>query len=314
MSNFWTTLPEPFVVLAPMEDVTDFVFREIVATELPRPDAMFTEFTNVEALNSAGFEKTIHRFKFSKKQRPIVAQIWGLNPENYYKTSRMIVELGFDGIDINMGCPDRAVVKIGACSALINNRPLAKEIIEATKKGAGDLPVSVKTRLGLKEAVTEEWITFVLEQKIDALTIHGRTAKEMSDVPANWNEIKKAVDLRNQISPDTILIGNGDVNNYNDGIDLSNKYGLDGAMIATGMLSNPWAFDKDNRKYTLEDNKKILIKHLNLYKKTYGEKNYGVMKKFFKMYINNIDGAGELRLRLMETKSIDESIKILSSI
>ena len=312
MSNFWTKLPKPFVALAPMEDVTDYVFREIVATELPSPDIMFTEFTNVEALNSEGFERTIPRFRFSEKQRPIVAQIWGMKPENYYKTAKMIVDLGFDGIDINMGCPDKAVVKIGACSALINNQPLAKEIITATKEGAPNLPISVKTRLGLKEIVTEEWITFLLEQKIDAITVHGRTSKQMSDVPADWNEIKKTVVLRNKISPKTLLIGNVDVKDYNHGIKLSEEYGLDGAMIATGMLSNPWAFEKTAKIYNLRDNKKVLVKHLNLYSKTKeSNKAYGVMKKFFKMYINNFEGASNLRSKLMETKNVDEAFELL---
>ena len=312
MNNFWKKLPKPFVALAPMEDVTDFVFREIVSLYLPRPDVMFTEFTNVEALNSAGFEKTIYRFKFDKKERPAVAQIWGLNPENYYKTAKLISELGFDGIDINMGCPDRAVVKIGACSALINNHPLANEIILATKEGAKNLPISVKTRLGLKEVITEKWITFLLEHKLDAITIHGRTSKQMSDVPADWEEIKKAVDIRNKISPNILLIGNGDVKNYKNGIELSKRYGLDGAMIATGILSNPWAFEKTEKEYSLENNKEVLIKHLDLYSKTKeSNKAYDVMKKFFKMYINSFEGAADLRAKLMTTKNVKEAFKLL---
>ena len=312
MNNFWKKLPKPFVALAPMEDVTDFVFREIVSLYLPRPDVMFTEFTNVEALNSAGFEKTIYRFKFDKKERPAVEQIWGLNPENYYKTAKLISELGFDGIDINMGCPDRAVIKIGTCSALINNHPLANEIILATKEGAKNLPISVKTRLGLKEVITEKWITFLLEHKLDAITIHGRTSKQMSDVPADWEEIKKAVDIRKQISPDTLLIGNGDVKNYKNGIELSKRYGLDGAMIATGILSNPWAFEKTEKEYSLENNKEVLIKHLDLYSKTKeSNKAYDVMKKFFKMYINSFEGAADLRAKLMTTKNVKEAFKLL---
>lgn len=310
--NFWNKLPRPFVALAPMEDVTDFVFREIVATTLPRPDVMFTEFTNIEALNSEGFAKTIYRFKFSNKQRPIVAQIWGLNPENYYKTAKLIEKLGFDGIDINMGCPVKAVIKIGACSALIKNKALVKEIIEATKKGTSKLPISVKTRIGFKDVETEDWISFLLEQKLDAITVHGRIAKQMSDVPANWEEIAKAVEIRNKISPNTLLIGNGDVKNYNDGVEKCKKYETDGAMIATGMLSNPWAFDKTNKIHAFQENKQVLIKHLDLYQKTKeSNKAYGVMKKFFKMYINNFEGSRELRAKLMATKNVDEAKKLL---
>ena len=309
MTNFWKKLPKPFTVLAPMENVTDYVFREVIANYLPKPDVMFTEFTNVEALNSVGFDKTIHRFKFSENQRPIVAQIWGINPKNYYKTAKMIVDLGFDGIDINMGCPDKAVVKIGACSALINNQPLAKEIIEAVKKGSNKLPISIKTRIGVKEIVTEEWITFLLEQKIDAVTVHGRTAKQLSDVPANWNEITKAVEIKNKISPKTIIIGNGDVKNQNDILEKHTKHGVDGVMIGRGILSNPWVFEKEEKVHFYEDYKKVLLKHLALYDNTM---HYDKLKKFFKMYVNNFDGANSLRTKLMKTKTVGDALKLLN--
>ncbi len=313
MANFWSKIKKPFVVLAPMENVTDHVFREVVAKELPKPDVMFTEFTNVEALCSAGFDKTIHRFKFSKNQRPIVAQIWGMKPENYYTVAKMISDLGFDGIDINMGCPDRAVIKMGACSALINNRPLAKEIIDATKKGSNNLPVSVKTRIGAKVVVTEDWISFLLEQKIAALTVHGRTAKQLSDVPADWNEISKAVELRNKISPETIIIGNGDIKNYQDAIEHIEKYKVDGAMIGRGIFSNPWAFEKEkNVEHSPSEYINTLVKHLDFYNKFYkGNRHYDVMKKFFKMYINNFKGANQLRIKLMETKTIEQAKELL---
>jgi tRNA-dihydrouridine synthase len=307
-TDFWRKLPRPFTVLAPMEDVTDFTFREIVVTELPKPDVLFTEFTNVEALNSIGFEKTIPRFKFSKEQRPIVAQIWGLKPENYFKTAKLIEKLGFDGIDINMGCPDRAVVKIGACSALINNRPLVKEIIEATRKGSKKLPISVKTRIGVKEVVTEDWIAFLLEQKLDAITIHGRTAKQLSDVPANWVEIAKAVKIRNKISPNTIVIGNGDVKSYKEVLKRVKESQVDGIMIGRGIFSNPWVFEKEIKSHNSEESKIILIKHL---KSCDENQHYDKLKKFFKMYVNNFNGASSLRAKLMQTKSIEEALKLL---
>ncbi len=308
MTNFWKKLPKPFTVLAPMENVTDYVFREIVSNHLAKPDVMFTEFTNVDALNSNGFERTIHRFKFSTTQRPIVAQIWGTNPDNFFKSSKIIEKLGFDGIDINMGCPVKAVVKIGACSALINNRPLVKEIIKATKDGANKLPISVKTRIGFKNIITEDWITFLLEQNIDALTIHGRTAKQMSDVPANWEEIKKAVEIKNQISPNTIIIGNGDIKNNTDIQTAHLKYGVDGVMVGRGIFSNPWIFEKKQRKHSLDDYKNVLKKHLDLYDNTM---HYDKLKKFFKMYINNFDGAADLRAKLMETQNVEEALQIL---
>ncbi len=315
MNSFWKKLPKPFTVLAPMEDVTNFAFREVVSRYLPKPDVLFTEFTNVDALTSDGYQKTIHRFKHSNYQKPIVAQIWGTNPENFMKSAKIARELGFDGIDINMGCPVRAVVKIGACSALINNRELVKEIIEATKKGAGDLPVCVKTRIGTKNVITDEWITYLLEQKLSAITIHGRTARQMSDVPANWEEIAKAVKIKNEISPDTIIIGNGDVKNYEDVIKNYDNYGVDGVMIGRGIFSNPWVFEKEIRSHSFEESKKVLIKHLMLcdtdqhYDKL--RFSYDAIKKFYKMYVNNFDGASKLRAELMATKTIEEALQIL---
>lgn len=307
-NNFWQKLPKPFTVLAPMEDVTDFTFREIVATELPKPDVLFTEFTNVEAINSVGFEKTIPRFTLSMSQRPIVAQIWGLKPENYFKTAKLIEKLGFDGIDINMGCPDRAVVKIGACSALINNQPLVKEIIEATRKGSKKLPISVKTRIGIKEIVTEEWITFLLEQKLDVITIHGRTAKQLSDVPANWVEIAKAVKIKNNISPNTIVVGNGDVKSYKEVLKRVKESQVDGIMIGRGIFSNPWVFEKEIKNHSFEESKQVLIKHLNLYEPF---EHYDKVKKFYKIYVNSFDGSGKLRAELMQTKNISEALALL---
>jgi len=317
MTNFWKNLPQPFTILAPMENVTDFVFREIVATVLPKPDVLFTEFTNVEALTSEGFENTIPRLNFSEIQRPIVAQIWGTTPESFYKSALLVQKLKFDGIDINMGCPDRAVLKGGAGAALINNKSLVKEIISAVKKGADKLPVSIKTRIGVKSVVTSEWITFLLEQKIDALTIHGRTAKQMSKGSADWNEIKKAVEIRNEISPETLIIGNGDVESYSQVIDIHKKYGVNGVMVGRGIFKNPWVFDKslEPKKHTKEQYIAVLLKHISLNEKTRNdEKSFEPMKKFFKMYLNNFKGASILRQRLMETKNYSEANKLLKNI
>ena len=310
--NFWKTLKKPFIALAPMEGVTDYVFREIVATKLPKPDVMFTEFTNVDALNSDGFEKTISRFKFSKNQRPIIAQIWGTNLENFYKSAKLISKLGFDGIDINMGCPVHDVMKIGAGSALINSRSLVKKIISSVKKGSEELPVSVKTRLGTKEIITNDWITFLLEQKINALTIHGRVSKQMSGGLADWEEIGKAVQLKNKISPSTKIIGNGDIESYSQALEMYKKYNVDGIMIARGIFKNPWVFDSKTQEHLKEEYVAVLQKHLDLYEKTWGDtKSFDPMKKFFKMYINNFPRASVLRQKLMETKTIKEAKTLL---
>lgn len=307
MSNFWQKLPKPFTVLAPMEDVTNFAFREVVSNYLPKPDVLFTEFTNVDAITSEGYQKTIHRFKFSKSQKPIVAQIWGTNPENFMKSAKLAQDLGFDGIDINMGCPDRAVVKIGAGSALIDNRSLVIEIIEATKKGANKLPISVKTRLGRKTIITYNWVTFLLEQKISALSIHGRTAKELSLVPNNWDEIKKAVEIKNDISPKTVIVGNGDIKSYKEVLEKHKQHKVDGVMIGRGIFSNPWVFEKIAKIHTFEESKEILVRHLKLCNSEYSDE----VKKFYKMYVNNFNGANKLRAELMQTKSIEEALQIL---
>ena len=308
MKNFWKNLKTPFTVLAPMEGVTDFVFREVVSNYLPKPDVFFTEFTNIDALNSTGYEKTIYRFKYSKSQKPIVAQIWGTNLDNYHKSAKLIEKLGFDGIDINMGCPDREVVKTGGGAALIKKTNLVKEIINVTRNGAKKLPLSIKTRLGYDRIITEEWISFLLEQKIDAISIHLRTAKQKSLGLANWDELKKVINLRNRISPNTVIIGNGDVKSYQEVIDKHNEFGADGVMIGRGIFSNPWVFDKQNKKHTPQEYKDILIKHLNLYDPN---QNYDTLKKFFKMYINNFKGAKELRIKLMDTKNVSEALDLL---
>jgi tRNA-dihydrouridine synthase len=214
MKNFWKELQIesrrtglPFFILAPMEDVTDMVFRGMVRkANNNMPQVLFTEFTNCDGICSIGQSRVIHRLKYDPAQRPIVAQIWGKTPQNYEETSRLCLELGFDGIDINMGCPEKSVIKQGACSALINNKPLAKEIIEACKRGTGgQIPISVKTRVGFNNIQTEEWIGFLLEQDIQALTVHGRTVAG-SDEPANWAEIQKSVEIRNNLDSKQIWI------------------------------------------------------------------------------------------------------------
>lgn len=312
MSNFWTKLPRDFTILAPMDDVTDVVFRQIVA-ENARPDVFFTEFTNCDGICSAGREKLLPRLKFTEDQRPIVAQIWGTHPETYFETAKLIQKMGFDGIDINMGCPEHKVIKQGACSALINNPELAKQIIQAVKKGAPKLPLSVKTRLGLKTIETDRWISFLLEQDLAAITIHGRTAKEMSKVAVHWDEIAKAVKLRDLSKKPTLIIGNGDILSMDESRQKILKTGIDGVMIGRGIFANPWVFEKEISIHTTSERIQLAIKHLTLFDKTYGDtKNYNIMKKFFKSYINNFDGAAEFRAKLMETKTALEAKLLLT--
>lgn len=308
MPNIWKTLQRPFTVLAPMDDVTDVVFREIVA-ETARPDVYFTEFTNVEAICSKGKEVQINRFRYTPQQRPIIAQIWGLEPEHYAETTRLIVELGFDGVDINMGCPDRTVMKNGACSAFIRDRSRAQEVIAATREAAGNIPVSVKTRIGLGKIETESWIGFLLEQNLDAITVHGRTAKELSLVPCHWDEIGKAVTLRNTMKKETSIIGNGDVKNHAEALQKYEAFGVDGVMIGRGIFENLWAFDKHQTPHIPTPNERLtlLLKHARLYHNTWGnKKKFDVLKRFFKIYCSGFPGAQDLRIQLMESKNLED--------
>ena len=312
--HIWHKLPKPFFVLAPMEDVTDSVFRQIIA-DCGKPDIFFTEFTNSQGLMRA--EKAVaHRLQFTEKERPLIAQIWGVTPENHFQAAQKIRDLGFDGIDINMGCPVKKIVKKGACSALIKNKSLAQEIIAATKEGASPLPVSVKTRIGFDCVDTENWVSFLLNQKIDALTIHGRTAKQMSKVPNNWNEIGKAVHLRNQLGVSTIIVGNGDIQSLADGHEKVNEYGLDGIMIGRGIFNNPWLFNphKDAQKITTQERIDLFIKHVQLFSRTWGEdKNLGILKKFVKTYVKEFPGSAQLRDQIMQIESYAELLMVLES-
>jgi len=299
--NIWDKLAQnsPFFILAPMDDVTDTSFRQLVA-EVAAPDVFFTEFASVDGLQSPGRSNVMQKLKFTEHERPLIAQIWGLNPENFYKTAQEISEMGFDGIDLNMGCPTPVVTKKGACSALINNPTLAAEIIDATKRGAGDLPVSVKTRIGFKTAITEEWCGFLLEQGITTLTVHGRTAKELSKVPNHWDEIGKVVELRDSMKIETYIVGNGDVLSREEGLAKADHYSLDGIMIGRGIFKDPYVFSKTDKSKDRNDLLKMYAKHIDLFEEAWGAaKNPATLKKFAKMYINGFEGASEIRAEAM---------------
>ena len=234
-------------MLAPMDDVTDTVFRQVIA-DLAPPDLYFTEFVNVEGLQSPGRERLLPKLRFSKKEHPIFAQVWGIKPENFYKTTKEVIEMGFDGVDLNFGCPIKKIVKGGACAALINNRKLAGGIIDATREAcrpAGrrqePFPFSVKTRVGLT-TVDMSWLEFLLSKKLDLLSIHGRTAKQLSNIPANWKLIGEARQMRDILCPTTLIIGNGDVDNRAQAERLADEYKLDGIMVGRGVFHDPFVF------------------------------------------------------------------------
>jgi len=313
MKSFWDNLPKPFTILAPMEDVTDFVFRQII-TEIGKPDVLFTEFVSCDGLMSKGREKVEESLKFSKNEQPIVAQIWGLSSETFLESAKYCKELGFSGIDINMGCPDRGIVRRGSCAGLIKNPSLAKEIIAATKEGAEGLPVSVKTRIGFDSSKSDEWLGFLLEQDLAALTVHLRTVGEMSKVPAHWEYLPKILETRNSISPNTLIIGNGDIKSIEEVDEKGKEFGADGSMIGRGIFTNPWMF---NRKINIADitilkRLELYLHHIDLFLATWGNsKNPAILKKFSKTYINNFPDASSLRDKVVEAENLQGMIEIL---
>lgn len=315
--NIYETLKKPFFVLAPMEDVTDVVFRTIVADCAP-PDIFFTEFANVDGIQSPGRQNVSKRLIKGDKDKPLIAQIWGTKPDNYYKTAKELAEDGgFAGIDINMGCPDKSVVKNNCCSALAKreNWDYAAEIIAATKEGAGNLPVSVKTRLGFNE-VDFGWSEFLLQQDIVVLTMHGRTRKQMSKVPADWAAIGQVARLRDTLAPKTLVVGNGDVITKRQGQKLAEEHRLDGIMIGRGVFQDPYVFANESPwlKLTKQQRIDLYRRHVELFAAQWknNERKVHTLNKFCKIYISNFDGAKELRDQLMQANSTDELIALLS--
>ncbi|HCY7262960.1 TPA: tRNA-dihydrouridine synthase [Staphylococcus aureus] len=310
--NFWSELPRPFFILAPMEDVTDIVFRHVVS-EAARPDVFFTEFTNTESFcHPEGIHSVRGRLTFSEDEQPMVAHIWGDKPEQFRETSIQLAKMGFKGIDLNMGCPVANVAKKGKGSGLILRPDVAAEIIQATK--AGGLPVSVKTRLGYYEIDEwKDWLKHVFEQDIANLSIHLRTRKEMSKVDAHWELIEAIKNLRDEIAPNTLLTINGDIPDRKTGLELAEKYGIDGVMIGRGIFHNPFAFEKEPREHTSKELLDLLRLHLSLFNKYEKDeiRQFKSLRRFFKIYVRGIRGASELRHQLMNTQSIAEARGLL---
>lgn len=351
--HFWKQLKEssdkgknPFFALAPMADVTDPAFRALIAKH-GKPAVMWTEFVSANGLNSAGREALKRDLVFSEAERPIVAQLFTSNPEHMEAAAKLCTELGFDGIDINMGCPDKTIEKQGAGAAMIKTPEIAKAVIEAAKRGiasAGrDIPLSVKTRIGYGERAVESWIGFLLQQDIAALTVHARTRRELSKVPAHWDVLKEVVSLRDTLAPETVIIGNGDVVSLVDGKQKALESGVDGVMVGRALFGNPWFFDESRavvatlpkrapwifrklpffkkffetkrraaissiKPITIKERLTVMVEHASLFEKMLGDiKNFSIIKKHMKAYVTGFAGAKELRtLLIMETKNARE--------
>jgi len=322
--NFWEKMNKLFFCLAPMSDVTDIAFRTMIAKYSKNREnkdkvVFWTEFVAADGLCDKNARKKLsHILKFKEGERPIVAQVFGANPDNMKKACQYIASLDFDGIDINMGCPDNSVVAQGAGSALIKNPDLARKIIRAAQEGikiAGKkIPVSVKTRIGFNKEEIDTWIGELVKEDIAALTVHLRTRKEMSKVPANWEYIPRIKKIIKESGKGILLIGNGDVKNIEDAKEKAKKYGCDGVMIGRGVFGNPWLFDEKKKEIRIEEKLDALVEHTKLFEKELSDfKNFDVMKKHFKAYVNDFKGAKELRIKLMETKNAKEVESIVKS-
>lgn len=310
--SFWNDLPKPFFVMAPMEDVTDAAFRRMFALH-GKPHVTYTEFTSADGLVLApepGRTKLLKKLLYSDIERPIVAQLFSSTPERMEAAARLVQELGFDGVDINMGCPDRAVEKQGSGAALIKSPAVAVELMRAVRRGAPKLPLSIKTRIGYNTDELERWVPQILAEEPATLTLHLRTRKEMSDVPAHWDRMRAAVTIRDAMGSKTLIIGNGDVKDLADARAKAAESGCDGVMLGRAIFGNPWLFAEHTA--TPEERVAGLIEHLTLFDELLGTStHYAVMKKHFKAYINGWDNAKDLRARLMETNDVQSALSIL---
>ena len=345
MQNFWQELKKknkgkPILCLAPMADVTDRAFRQIivkysegkVSRTLLDTYVTWTEFVSADGLCLGGKEALINDLAFTKKEKPIVAQFFTSKPEMMEKATALAVKFGFDGIDINMGCPDKSVEKQNAGAKLIKNPKLARELIRAAQKGYKDAhctgdkcgvmmpPISVKTRVGYSKNELETWLPELLAENPAAIIIHARIRKQLSFVPADWRQIKRAVEIRDKIQRNgyTLIIGNGDIKNLEDAKQKAKETGCDGVMIGRGLFGNPWFFS--GHTPTTKEKLKVLVEHTGVFEKIVlpkppkGQgKSFAVMKKHFKAYVNGFDGAKELRAKLMEAENAKEVADIVKN-
>ncbi len=341
MRNFWEDLPRPFFVLAPLANVTDAAFRRIIAkySKPHGPQAIWTEFVSADGLLRAtpeGKAKLMRDLVFSEAERPIVAQFFTSDPEAMEHAARLALELGFDGIDINMGCPDRSVEAQGAGAKLILRPELAVALVATAKRGCENkIAVSVKTRLGYNKDILEDWLPKILASEPAVLTLHARTRKEMSKVPAHWERVKRAVEIRDELGSKTLIVGNGDALDLADAKKKAEESGADGVMLGRAIFGKPWLFAENVSEelssekvlgprqrqerctlpdhflqkvpLSLEQRLRIAVEHTKLFEELLGDiKSFAIMKKHFKAYVEGFPGAKELRMKLMETTNAQQ--------
>lgn len=311
MANFWQNLPKPLLVAAPLANVTDAPFRKHLL-QYSRPSVLWTEFVSADGLcHPKGREALLADLSFENMEHPIVAQLFTSNPEKMQSAAKLVAELGFDGVDINMGCPDKNIMKQGAGASCMKDPANARALIRAAKAGVDEagknIPVSVKTRLGFNEDSLETWLSELLAEEPAVITIHARTKKELSQVPARWERIKRAVEIRNALQSQTLIIGNGDVKDMEDAHHKITETGADGVMFGRALLGNPWLFDQTKGAVTVEEKLDASLRHTKMFLEFWQErKSFELMKKFYRAYINNFPLAKELRAEMMSKKNFVE--------
>ncbi len=297
------------IYLAPMEDVTDYPFRQVLL-KTGRPDVFFTEFVNIEGLTSKeGKESVSHRLQFSEEEKPIIVQLWGRDPKKFREAYEIIREYDFDGVNINMGCPVKKVVKAGCGSALIAEYTLVEEIIKEME--GIDMPLSIKTRMG-QSGFDKEWIKFLLNFNLHTLFIHFRNAKQVFSGFADWKMIEEIIGMRDKCNPNIRIVGNGDITSLEQAYDVQKKYEVDGVMIGRALLRNPWVFS--NYDPSKEERISTLLFHLKLmrdFSKNHPKKGWSSIKKFYYAYLREDEELTKLRKKLFQTNDIDESITLL---
>ena len=335
--GFWDKLPHPIIGLSPMDGVTDAPYRYMIA-KYSKPDVIMTEFCNVEGL-ARGAVSMLKEFIYTEEERPIVAQIYGVETDSFYKVALMCCYLGFDGIDINMGCPANKVARRGSGAGMIGMPDHAQKVIRIVRKASQDwhegihleeagirpkiisalkamrpeegprneLPISVKTRIGLDKAVTEEWIKTLLEEEPANITLHGRTLKQMYLGEAHWEEIAKAALLCK--GTQTTLLGNGDIKSMEDAREKIETYSTDGALVGRATFGNPWFFSE--HEASKEEKFQIAIEHSQYFEDHYMDHAYFAMRKHLAWYCRGFDGAKEIRTQLMQCDSTSDVKRIL---
>ena len=333
--GFWKNLKSPIIGLSPMDGITDAAFRYMLA-KTHKPDVIYTEFVNVEGL-ARGAVSMLDHLIYNKIERPIVAQIYGIETESFYKVAIMCCCLGFDGIDINMGCPANKVARRNSGAGLIRVPEQAKKIIRTVKQAVTDwsngisleeaglrpkiinhltesgdshphklIPVSVKTRTGVDDIIAEEWVKHLLEEEPAVIAMHGRTLKQMYSGEANWEILGKVAKIVHQTN--TLFLGNGDIKSLNDAHERIKKYGTDGALIGRATCGNPWFFS--GIEPTMEERFKAAIDHARCFEEMSMKHAFFAMRKHLAWYCKGFDGARELRKELMQTNSSDE-VKVI---